>query len=133
MWTLRVGAIIAALPRLCQVTGLFSIKIRDYLSLNVNKFCKVDAGVLLLLLVTRLIVTGGGGGVLEHVVDFLDGVVEDLELGEYLLAELWLAPGPLLPDIETMTGHLRSLLNSVHIQFVFQKLKLLDDFLHICK
>ena len=132
MWTLRVGAIIAALPRLCQVTGLFSIKIRDYLSLNVNKICKVDAGVLLLL-VTRLIVTGGGGGVLEHVVDFLDGVVEDLELGEYLLAELWLVPGPLLPDIETMTGHLRSLLNAVHIQFVFQKLKLLDDFLHICK
>ena len=127
-----MGAIIAALPRLCQVTGLFSIKIRDYLSLNVNKICKVDAGVLLLL-VTRLLVTGGGGGVLEHVVDFLDGVVEDLELGEYLLAELWLAPGPLLPDIETMTGHLRSLLDPAHIQFVFQKLKLLDDFLHICK
>ena len=125
MWTLRVGAIIAALPRLCQVTGLFSIKIRDYLSLNVNKICKVDAGVLLLL-VTRLLVTGGGGGVLEHVVDFLDGVVEDLELGEYLLAELWL-------NTETMTGHLRSLLDPVHIQFVFQKLKLLDDFLHICK
>ena len=128
-----MGAIIAALPRLCQVTGLFSIKIRDYLSLNVNKICKVDAGVLLLLLVTRLLVTGGGGGVLEHVVDFLDGVVEDLELGEYLLAELWLAPGPLLPDIETMTSLLMSFLNPVHIQFVFQKLKLLDDFLHICK
>ena len=132
MWTLRVGAIIAALPRLCQVTGLFSIKIRDYLSLNVNKICKVDAGVLLLL-VTRLLVTGGGGGVLEHVVDFLDGVVEDLELGEYLLAKLWLVPGPLLPDIETMTGLLMRFLNPVHIQFVFQKLKLLDDFLHICK
>ena len=127
-----MGAIIAALPRLCQVTGLFSIKIRDYLSLNVNKICKVDAGVLLLL-VTRLLVTGGGGGVLEHVVDFLDGVVEDLELGEYLLAGLWLVPGPLLPDIETMTGHLSNLLDPVHIQFVFQKLKLLDDFLHICK